>query len=180
MKGQEHILLLSHWWAKLDGGTQLWWSIALVVTFLAVLYAILSLFGRSAEDHPGDHQVSLGVLASVLFGWVGVLLSYLGASLGLAFAVAGGTGFLFFVLIRKISRKCARHTADVGRVSEWIPPHEHGMGKVMLNRHRKGVEWKAITSGRGLRPGEPVRVVEVMEEQVLRVEGLPDQPRKPS
>ena len=51
-----------------------------------------------------------------------------------------------------------------------IPPHRNGFGKVHLNVRGVPNELEAITAGQAIQPGMAVRVIDIIEDEVLVVE----------
>lgn len=118
-------------------------------------------------------------------GWCGLILFHNLLSLNQSVFWGALAGLIVAVMVRwlDISGRRLRHkegpqVGDVlstGEVLQSIPPHRNGFGKVQIHHQRAHYTVDAITAGREIPRGTPVRVVDVIDEHVILVERLDPQ-----
>jgi|GEM_PF-815800 len=186
------MILFSTWWIELEATQQIFWSLAIVASILLFILLFVSLFGWDSDQEPvsGNKKKRLRptepkavLTAFTLFGWLGVLTSYLTDNLQvilISALVAGLFGamlpWILAPLLRYPRFEADRALESTGRVLQSIPPHRNGFGKVQLHMRAAPYEMDAVTAGGELLRGAPVRIVEVIDERVLLVEALEDSP----
>jgi len=174
-------MFLENWWDTQNTVEQVFWSVALVFSLLLIMQTLTSvaLDHDEEESASADHllwwlNVRMVLVSITLTGWLGlIVLQFIprwGTALMLSavasFALAIGLEFL--VAEHYAQRKITERT---GKVSESVPPHKIGMGKVRVKGSKQ--EWRAVTSGKEILPGAPVRIVEQVDEGTIEVEALP-------
>jgi len=188
---------LNDWWDALSAPHQVFWFIAVVFSVLFFIQFVLLLIGLDSDgemDASGDvddfsHEFSALSVRSIIafftfFGWTGVLALNNGLPVWLAVlaAVLIGLGAMFIVayLVYRFSQLeqsgnvDLRHALDrPGEVYLTIPGGGNGRGKVHLIVDGSLRELEAVTDGERLPTGAPVRVTEVLEGNVLKVESAP-------
>ncbi len=169
--------------------TQIFWSIAVIATLFLLIFLAWSLFGQGLQEEQSEprprHLLRWNPRAVLIFftvfGWVGTVLSYfdfLALHLILISLVAGFLFGLIPLLFRFIFPnrnqpfKVRDALSSTGQVLQSIPPHRAGIGKVHLHLRQAPYELEAITAGRELPPGMPVKVVAVIDEHTILVEPL--------
>jgi membrane protein implicated in regulation of membrane protease activity len=187
------------WWSALSGTEQVFWAIAIVASVLFVIQFVLSLLGIG-DDFDHDHDFSghadvdssidadftvLSVRSMVafftFFGWTGVLALHSGASGLVAFisgSVAGLTAmFLVAYIIYFFTRLQESGNIDLNdaifstaEVYLTIPANKNGNGKIHLKIKGSFRELDAVTEGRSLPTGASVRILGVLEDNLLLVE----------
>lgn len=173
-----------------------YWVVALVATVLFLFQAVSLFIGFDTDtdmsggdvsfDADGLNLVSVKTVACFLlgFGWTGVLLSPYVANPFLLAGVALLVGLVFMLLIALLLRQVLRLSQDnsfrieqtVGTTAEMylgVADGEHHMGKVTLSQNGTLHELLAISrGGMAIPTGAKVKVVEVIDDQTVRVELL--------
>ena len=186
---------INQWWEGLSSAHQVFWFIAIIFSVLFLIQFILLLIGFDTDsgslDHPGDvgsfdHEFSALSVRSIIafftfFGWTGVLAIRNDLSVWLAVLLASLTGlaamFLVAYMIYKFSQLEQSGTLNLynaldqsGEVYLPIPGQGKGLGKVHVKVDGKIRELDALTEGDTLKTGMQVKVTEIMDGNVLRVE----------
>jgi len=115
------------------------------------------------------------------FGWAGVsfysLVSPKWLLYPLSIVVGIGFGYMYFFIRKKTKQLESDGTINMndcmGKACEVylrIPGEGAGQGKVQISLHGSVLEFPAVTSGVQLATGTHVRVVEILGDNVLRVE----------
>ncbi len=181
-------------WSEYQWINQLFWAVAVVATLLLLIRLGLGLYGEEdGERKRFDVRFLLTFIA--VFAWGVILTTGLGASFpaALAYATLGGllAAALFWMLAPAalpaaaaagpISVLDSNHLVrSTGRVIKSIPPHRNGFGKVHLQLQGASYRIDAVTAGQELGAGAAVRVVDVLDDQVLLVESVETlRPRAP-
>lgn len=168
---------------------QIFWSIAVIATLFLLIFLAWSLFGQGAQeeqDTPRTRRLLRWNSRAVLifftvFGWAGTLLSYFDFPTVHLLLISLAVGFLFGLiplLVRLIFPdmnqpfKVKDALSSTGQVLQSIPPHRAGIGKVHLHLRQAPYELEAVTAGRELPPGMPVKVVAIIDEHTILVEPL--------
>jgi membrane protein implicated in regulation of membrane protease activity len=189
------LLGLVEWWAALGGSEKIFWSISIVFSVLFFIQFILSLIGiefsvnsDGAESTDGFHLDKDFALFSVrsiiafftFFGWTGVLIlnKGIGAEWATLFGLLAGiaamllVAYLFWLFARLTQDgnsdiyQTLFHTAEVYIP---IPGFRKGSGKIIIEINGAAREMEAITEGDPISTGTKVKVVEVMENNLLVV-----------
>ena len=188
---------LNQWWETLSSAHQVFWFIAVIFSVLFFIQLILLLIGFDSDgtdfDHATDsasfeHEFSALSVRSIIafftfFGWTGVLA--LGNNLNVWFAVllASLTGlaamFIVAYMVYKFAQLEQSGTLNLynaldkpGEVYLTIPAHGKGTGKVHLLVEGRIREIDAVTPGEVLKTGTPIRVIDIMNGNVLKVESV--------
>lgn len=158
------------------------WTITIVASFLLIILLVYNLFSEEAEPEKpaGKSRFFRWEARSVLlfftaFGWMSTLISYsyLPHNQVIIWGVLGGMLATFVPNIwSRFVTKNKSTAPGTGRVLESIPPHRAGIGKVYLNQSRNRLQLDAITIGRELPVGAPVRIVEMIDENTAIVESI--------
>ncbi len=193
---------LNLWWESLSSAHQVFWFIAVIFSVLFFIQFILLLIGFDADgtdfDHSGDivsfdHEFSALSVRSIIafftfFGWTGVLTLGNNLSVWLAVllsSIAGLTAmFMVAYMIYKFAQLEQSGTLNLynaldkpGEVYLTIPAQGQGIGKVHLLVEGRIRELDAVTQGESLKTGTPIKVIDIMDGNVLKVESviLPDE-----
>ena len=183
------------WWISLAPAQQIFWSIAMVSSVLLCILIFVSLSGWDADTEQADGangkrtvltEPKTVLIALTFFGWAAVMLSYLTTNLQIILLTAALVGIisalipkLFDSFLSRSSFNADSALESTGRVLTSVPPHRNGFGKVHINLRAAPYEMDAVTAGGELPPGAPVRVVEVIDERVVLVEPLKEDPGYP-
>ncbi len=182
------LLLNTAAWHDQALARQFAWGAASVLTVLLVIFAALSIFGKPEQDAQTKGRFPVQVLLPfAAFGAWGLLIGFyqhlslaLSFTIGFACGIAGVLGGqIFMYLLQKmlVQDHFDLHQADqsTGKALKTIPPHRNGFGAVHLNVREAPFAVEAVTSGKAISPGTPVRVVGIIDERVVLVEPLDDQ-----
>ncbi len=189
---------INQWWDSLTSAHQVFWFIAIIFTVLFFIQFILLLIGFETDsgglDHPGDvgtfeHEFSALSMRSIIafftfFGWTGVLALNNNLSVWLAVILSSVAGlaamFVVAYMVYKFSQLEQSGTLNLynaldqsGEVYLSIPAQRKGLGKVHLKVEGKIRELDALTEGDALKTGTPIKVIEIMNGNVLMVEYMP-------
>jgi membrane protein implicated in regulation of membrane protease activity len=189
---------INQWWETLTSAHQVFWFIAIIFTVLFLIQFILLLIGFEAGsgslDHPGDagvyeHEFSALSVRSIIafftfFGWTGVLAlnNHLSVWMAVLFASIAGLTAMFIVayMVFKLSQLEQSGTLNLynaldqlGEVYLSIPGQGKGTGKVHLKVDGTVREVDAVTKGDTLKTGASIKVIEIMDGNVLMVEQIP-------
>ena len=176
---------------QLTWAEQLLWVAAVVFTILLSIFLIMEFF-NDEQDH-GDTRPKITGARFILtfftfWAWTsllahiwepGLLISVLD---GLPFGILAGL-FPYLVLrLRKPVKKIVPSNrpefnyqealTSTGQVLQYIPPHQEGLGRVHLNLRKAPYALDAISIGVEIRPGDSVRVVDIVDDHILVVEPL--------
>lgn len=192
---------LDEWWQLLNPAQHVFWVIALTFSAFFVIMFGLSLLGLHTDsdasvdaDHGSSHDFSLDkdfsafsirsiIAFFTFFGWTGVYL--LSQGRGIAFttalsALAGGVAmFVVAYMIYKFAQMEKSGTVDVlnalesmGEVYLSIPQNLEGTGKIHIVVDGSLHEYDAETKGHALETGSQVKVIEILDNDVLLVEPI--------
>ncbi len=188
---------INQWWEALTSAHQVFWFIAIIFTVLFLIQFIILVIGFDMDsgslDHPGDvavyeHEFSALSVRSIIafftfFGWTGVLAlnNHLSVWMAVLFASIAGLAAMFIVafMIFKFSQLEQSGTLNLynaldqeGEVYLSIPGQGKGIGKVHLKVGGTIREIDAITEGETLKTGASIKVIEIMDGNVLMVESI--------
>lgn len=189
-------LLILNWLNGQEWVGQIFWTLAIVFTLLLLIRLGLSLYVEEDAEVKAERQrldARSILLFLTFFSWTNVWANYLDAPplRGLIF------GSLFGLIAALLSRFftsifprpaviSTRHLdadkvlSSTGQVLQPIPPHRNGFGKVHLNLRGAPYSIDAVTAGKELAAGSAVRVVDVLDEQIVLVEPVEQaHPRPP-
>lgn len=189
---------INQWWESLTSAHQVFWFIAVIFSVLFFIQFIFLIIGFESEssdfDHNADngsfeHEFSALSVRSIIafftfFGWTGVLALNNEFSIWFAvlFASISGLAAMFLVayMMFKFAQLEQSGTLNLynaldkpGEVYLTIPANEKGVGKVHLLVDGRVREIDAVTSGELLKTGAHVKVVDILDGNVLKVEGMP-------
>lgn len=179
------ILLFSNAWHEQALARQIAWGVAAVSTVLLFIFAALNIFGKPEPNSPSKAAFSGRMLLPfVTFGAWGLVVSFhqhlslpVCITVGFASGLAGILGSRFvmpFIRQTLIHDHFDLQRADqsTGKALKTIPPHRNGFGAVHLNVREAPFAVEAVTSGKAISPGTPVRVVGIIDEKVVLVEPI--------
>ncbi len=190
---------LNQWWEALSSAHQVFWFIAIVFSVLFFIQFVLLVIGfdgdgadgveMDIEDHGLETDFSALSLRSIIafftfFGWTGVLILGNKLSVLIAVSLASAAGLAAMFIVAYLMYKFAQleqsgtlnlyHALDQpGEVYLSIPAHQAGEGKVHVMIDGVIREMDAITDGDTLKTGEAIRVIEILDNNRLKVEIRP-------
>ncbi len=188
----------SEWWTALSGAEKIYWTIAVVFSVLFFIQFVLSLFGLDfGSDTDTEHGSPEGshfgldpdftvlsvrsiIAFFTFFGWTGVLLLHKGSSVWTStfFALVAGSAAMMLVayLMYVFARLSQSGNPDIyealfatAEVYIPVPERRKGTGKVHIQLAGSLKELDAVTEGDGIRTGQRVKVVEILDDQILVV-----------
>lgn len=163
-------------------------AIAIISTLLLGIFFLYRLFSDNEEVDkqalPKSQFIQLEALSVLLFttvfGWTASFAFYCNIPFQLSLLYGAGAGLMIALLanlIKYFAKRSSKNKAtsnDMGKVSKSIPPNRAGIGKVYLKSNRVPLELDAITIGRELPVGAPVRIVDMLDDHTAVVEPLDD------
>ncbi len=191
---------ITAWYSSLEPTLRFYWGVAVFATIVFSIQTVMSFIGigdfgsgdadtyfdTSTDNIDDAGAMSLLSIRNVFyfllgFGWTGVSLwNTIGSRALLALAAcAVGCAFvaLFMILFRQMmklqSNGAFQITDAVGKVCDVylrIPAHGEGLGKVQISFNGSVQELDARTAGEHLPSGSKVRVLRVVDNNVLEVE----------
>lgn len=181
------------WWSALQTVEQVFWIMGFTGTALLLLQTALSMIGADADvDFDIDTEISLefsifsvrSILAFVtFFGWMGVIGMGRGWSIGLILLAAAGSGLIAMLLVaymlfqfQKLESSGTMSFDDAmlqeGDVYLAIPAAGAGEGQVTVEVSGQLRELTAMTNGDTIPTGSRIRVVDILENNILVVEAV--------
>lgn len=191
---------LNQWWEGLPPAAQVFWFIAIVFSVLFFIQFVLLLIGSEVEegdvfDNGGEGssfggEFSAFSMRSIIafftfFGWTGVLMLGNQISILISVILASVSGLTAMFLVAYLMYKFAQleqsgnlnlyHALDQsGEVYLTIPGHTTGVGKIHMLVDGRARELDAVTDGETLKTGTPVKVIEILKDNTLKVEQVMD------
>lgn len=192
--------VITSWFTELDPTLRIYWGIAIFASVVFVIQTAMSFLGvadidsgdadvdfstdtDSLDDAGSMHLLSIRNIFYFLlgFGWTGVSLwnTIENRILLAAAAVLVGCSFvaLFLWLFRQMMKLQSNGAFDindsVGKVCDVylrIPAEAQGLGKVQISLGGSVQELDARTTGAQIPSGAKVRVLRVIDKNVLEVE----------
>jgi hypothetical protein len=176
---------------QLSWAEQLLWVAAVVFTILLAVFIIMQFFSGEQEQHGYRLKLNSARVVLIFFtfwAWTsllahiwepGLLISILD---GLPFGVLAALFPYLILRLRKPVKKIVPSSnpdfnyqealSSTGEVLQYIPPHQEGLGRVHLNLRKAPYALDAVSIGAEIRPGDSVRVVDIVDEHILVVEPL--------
>lgn len=165
---------------------QIFLSLAIVSSLLLIIWLVYDLFAEEQEDTLTQKSRGVQLDARIVltffavFGWTAVLTSSLSITLVASILCSLLTGFIVSILLKFLpvffNNKTPKHAKNImrstGKVMQVIPPHQAGRGIVYLQTRRVPIEVNAITQGKELPVGAPIRVVGMIDAHTILVESL--------
>jgi hypothetical protein len=186
---------INSWWESLSAAHQVFWFIAIVFSVLFFIQFILLIIGFDSDDagdldHGDEHghfenEFSALSVRSIIafftfFGWTGVLAMGNQLSVWVTVLLSSVAGLSAMFIVAYLMYKFAQleqsgtlnlyHALDQpGEVYLPIPAHRAGPGKVHLIIDGRSREMDAVTDGELLKTGTPIKVVEILDDNTLKV-----------
>lgn len=189
---------INQWWETLSSAHQVFWFIAIVFSVLFFIQFVLLIIGMDGDSsdsmdvdvdgHGLETDFSALSLRSIIafftfFGWTGVLILGNQLSVWIAVLLATVAGLAAMFVVAYLMFKFAQleqsgtlnlyHALDQpGEVYLSIPGQKSGQGKVHVMIDGVIREMDAMTDGQMLKTGESVRIIEILDNNTLKVEML--------
>ncbi len=193
------LLFMEEWWNPLNNAEKVFWAIALIFSVLFLIQFVLSMIGLDFDgdadiDIGGDADVSGGLdtgftvlsVRSIIafftfFGWTGVLVLNAGGAswLAITMAFAAGTAamllvaymmYLFYKMSESGTVNLKKAVFKNAEVYIPIPANKNGFGKIHVKLSGAMKELDAVTDGDAIPTGKAVKIVEVLNDDILLVE----------
>ena len=168
-----------NWFMMLPSLEQVFWVCAMISSFFFVIQLLLTLIGMDSSDVCVDFDGP----NTMDFGWGGLSICQLTRNVLVIVLVALATGVLFVWVIRLLYKnvrhleynaafnieECVGKTATVYLR---IPANNVGVGKVQISVRGSVHELDACSDGEFIPTGAKVRILEVIDKNLLKVEKL--------
>lgn len=194
------LMSVNQWWGDLSPALQVFWFIAIIFSILFFIQFILLVIGLESDTDLGfEHGVDSAsfeqefsalsgrsiIAFFTFFGWTGVLTMGNQLSVWIAVLLSTLVGLAAMFIVAYLMFKFAQleqsgtlnlyHALDqTGEVYLTVPPSQSGRGKVTLMIDGRVREMDAMTDGDTLKTGTKVRVIEILDENALKVEAMPE------
>ncbi len=195
------LLFIEEWWNPLNNAEKVFWAIALIFSVLFLMQFIISMIGvdfdgdadfeigseldANTDLDPGFSVFSVrGIIAFfTFFGWTGALVLKAGGSTWLAITLSFSAGLAAMLIVAymmyqfyKMSESGTLNINKVvhknGEVYIPIPAYKNGPGKIHLKINGALKELDAVTDGDAIPTGTPIKVLEVLNDDILLVEPI--------
>lgn len=191
MESNMPILLFASWLKMLDLGQQIFFTISIVSTTLCAIMLVLKFSGQELGDESKMQQEQRGITLFLLImltiaGSVGLISSFIWTNTWLNILISLSIGSIgAFILSWLFKGKATAKSlqsdqviSSIGKVVRSIPPHRNGFGRVFLNIRDQSVPIDAITAGQELPKGAEIRVIDVLDDQMVLVESVATQTKE--
>ena len=192
------VLVVTDWWYALNSIEQIFWVIALVFSLLFLIQFGLSFVGAdmdadvdidgTGESFSLDPSFTLLSVRSIIafftfFGWMGVLALGRGYATQMVVIIALGSGLIAMAVVAYMMYFFS-NLAEVGNanlneliykdatVYLTIPGRRKGQGKIHVTLQNSLREMDAVTEGERLMNGKSVKIVEILDGNILVVEPI--------
>lgn len=179
------------WWEALNGTEQMYWAIALIATGIFVIQFILTIIGLDSDiEADFDDGSGLGIISlrglitfATFFGWTGIVVLNEGYTPPKALMVAFLFGFLAMVSLAYLFARLYE-MQETGTVDSFdaitkeakvyipIPEAKDGKGRIHITLQNKLMEFDAISDGPPIKTGVKVKVIDVLNENVMLVKAI--------
>ena len=178
---------------------KVFWGISLVFSVLFLIQFVVSLIGLDfdtdsdvevhTDTHGGYHLDPSFTILSVrsiiafftFFGWTGVLVLKSGGGIwtAIGFSTLSGLAAMFIVgyviyMFTKLTEQgninLSKALYSTGEVYLSIPANKNGQGKVHIKIQGALKEVDAVTNGDTLPTGSTIKVVEILDDNLILVE----------
>ncbi len=184
------VVIIADWWGELNSLHKFFWGISIISTVFFIILFIIGLLGFDTDSDIDSADVGGGfpifsakalVAFFTFFGWTGVLLLNQEKDLfplfGFSFLSGISAMLLVSYLLKVFNQMTEIGNADPmeltfqrGNVYLTVPAARNGKGKIHIILGGTLREINAITDGPSLPFGSEVRVIEVIENDLLLVE----------
>lgn len=186
------IMIITEWWNELTMIAKVFWGISIISSVFFIILFVFSLFGfgtdtdadMSFDGGSGDFpffSAKAIVAFFTFFGWTGILMinqdkalfSVLFASLISGLLAMFLVSYLFKIFNRLTETgnfDPLEMTFQTGHVYLRIPGKQIGKGKIHITINNKLIEVDAVTDGPEIPFGFEVKVIEVVQPDLVLVE----------
>lgn len=185
---------LLNWFESLSPTLQIFWGISLGSSVIFAFQLFMTLLGFDSDTDVDigeadlDAEFSLFSLRSIVafllfFGWTGVMVLRSGGSTSRAITLGAIAGTIAMIIIAYLLYQMYKMEesgtvsliSTVGKEAEVyipIPSKLNGKGKVHVQVENKMMELVAVTNNEKITTGTKVKVLDVLEKNILLVELL--------
>jgi len=183
------------WWELLSSTEQVFWSLGVGATTILVLQTLLSFVGMDIDtdvelDLSTEISLEFGLFSVksflafiAFFGWTGVIAIGYGWSMPLVILASAGAGLVAMALVAYMlfqfqklessgTMRLEEAVLEEAKVYLAIPAAGQGIGQITLELNGGLRQLKAVTKGDKIPTGAAVKVIDLLEENVLLVEPL--------
>lgn len=186
------IMIITDWWNELAMIAKIFWGISIISSVFFIILFVFSLFGFDTDTDADLNMSGAGgdfpffsakaiVAFFTFFGWTGILMINQEKALFsiLITSLISGSLAMFLVsyLFRLFNRLSETGNIDplemtfqTGKVYLRIPGHQKGKGKIHITISNRLLEVDAITDGPEIPFGFEVKVLEVLQPDLVLVE----------
>ncbi|MBK7691689.1 MAG: NfeD family protein [Bacteroidetes bacterium] len=174
------------------------WFVAIPASLIFIIQTVMTFMGADASDgidadfngdlNGSDAPFQLFSLRNLInflmgFGWTGISfytsISNKALLIGLALAIGILFVFFFFMIIKQVQKLAENNSFDITNtlhktadVYLTIPENKKGKGKVMISINGSFHELDAMTEGDKIQTGTVVKIVKLVDNNILIVETL--------
>jgi len=183
------------WWELLSSTEQVFWSLGVGATTILVLQTLLSFVGMDIDtdvelDLSTEISLEFGLFSVksflafiAFFGWTGVIAIGYGWSMPLVILASAGAGLVAMALVAYMlfqfqklessgTMRLEEAVLEEAKVYLAIPAAGQGIGQITLELNGGLRQLKAVTKGDKIPTGAAVKVIDLLEENILLVEPL--------
>lgn len=195
---------MAEWWSNIPAFEKVFWYFAIpftVVFFIQLLVTFIGM-GDDGDFEFGDEVDAEGasggqstfnlftvrnfIIFFTIFGWTGIAAANAGLNKGFSLILAIMLGLIVMAIVAGIFYSMTRLTESgnvemknaingIGEVYLTIPGKRNGIGKVQMNLQGSLRELDAMTDGETLASGSMVRVIDILNNQLLLVEKISEE-----
>lgn len=190
---------MTQWWQGISSFEKVFWYFAIPFTLVFTIQLIMTFMGLSDDgniddvddigfDDGFDSSFHLFTIRNFItfftvFGWTGITMSNLGISKGITILVSIIAGLIVMGIVAGLFYSITRLTESgnikiknaigaTGEVYIPIPENKNGVGKIQISIQGSIREIDAMAKGERLATGTYVKVVEVLNNNIVIVEKL--------
>ncbi|MDR3286395.1 MAG: hypothetical protein LBT27_03015 [Prevotellaceae bacterium] len=188
------------WWLSMSGMQQVVWCIAIATSLIFIIQMIMTFIGMDSHadfsgdvadtSMSGDHDMPFQLFTFrnfinffLGFSWSYILFSKsITSQVGLVVLstiigvfIVGGVMLIFYALSRMTQEGNIYAKQTIGLTATVyfpIPAHEEGMGKIQVSVQKSIREYDAVTKGDALKTGNIVKIIKVIDENIVLVEKI--------
>lgn len=191
------LLFMEEWWNPLNNAEKVFWALALIFSVLFLIQFVLSIIGLEFDSDaefgaeiPADSDYDPGftvlsvrsiIAFFTFFGWTGVAVLSNGGATWLAITLSFAAGmlamlgvayamYMFYKMEESGTVDLKKAVFKNGEVYIPIPANKNGAGKVHVKIKGAIKELDAVTDGDAIASGKQIKVLEVLENDILLVE----------
>ena len=192
---------MAEWWSNIPAFEKVFWYFAIPFSVVFLIQLLVTFVGMGDDgdfefgddiDSDGDSggqstfnlfTVRNFIIFFTIFGWTGIAAANAGLNKGFSLILAIILGLIVMAIVAGIFYSMTKLTESgnvemknaingVGEVYLTIPGKRNGIGKVQMNLQGSLRELDSMTDGETLASGSMVRVIDILNNQLLLVEKI--------